>query len=135
MPGSFLDSNVILHLASGEHAKADCAEELVAQGGTISIQVLNEVANVSRRKMKMSWPETRTFLITIRELLNVESITIGTHETGIDLAEQYGLSVYDGMIVAAALLANCDTLFSEDLQDGLLIRGRLRVVNPFALTR
>jgi predicted nucleic acid-binding protein len=74
MPGSFLDSNVILYLASGEQAKADCAEELVAQGGTISIQVLNEVANVSRRKMEMSWPETRTFLITIRELLNVESL-------------------------------------------------------------
>lgn len=132
MPGSFLDSNVILYLAAGERAKADCAEELVAQGGTISIQVLNEVANVSRRKMKMSWPETRTFLSTIRELLNVESINIGMHETGIDLAEQYGLSVYDGMIVAAALSANCDTLFSEDLQDGLLIRGRLRIVNPFA---
>lgn len=96
--------------------------------------MLNEVANVSGRKMKMSWPETRTFLITIRELLNVESITIGMHETGIDLAEQYGLSVYNGMIVAAALSANCDTLFSEDLQDGLLIRGLLRIVNPFALT-
>lgn len=135
MPGSFLDSNVIVYLAGAEQAKADCAEELVAQGGTISIQVLNEVVNVSRRKMKMSWPETRTFLSAIRELLNVESITIGMHETGIDLAEQYGLSVYDGMIVAAALSANCDTLFSEDLHDGLLIRGRLRIVNPFALTR
>jgi predicted nucleic acid-binding protein len=133
MPGSFLDSNVIVYLAAGEQAKADCAEELVAQGGTISIQVLNEVANVSRRKMKMSWPETQTFLSAIRELLNVESITIATHETGIDLAEQYGLSVYDGMIVAAALSANCDTLFSEDLQDGLLIRGQLRIINPFAL--
>jgi predicted nucleic acid-binding protein len=83
----------------------------------------------------MSWPETRTFLSTIRELLNVESVTIATHETGIDLAEQYGLSVSDGMIAAAALSANCDTLFSEDLQDGLLIRGRLRIINPFALTR
>jgi predicted nucleic acid-binding protein len=134
MPDSFLDSNVILYLAAEEQAKADCAEELVTRGGTISIQVLNEVANASRRKMRMSWPETRTFLSTIRELLNVESVTIATHETGIDLAEQYGLSVYDGMIVAAALSANCDTLFSEDLQDGLLIRGRLRIVNPFALT-
>ncbi|MBV9875178.1 MAG: PIN domain-containing protein [Verrucomicrobia bacterium] len=132
MPGSFLDSNVILYLAAGEQAKADRAEELVTQGGTVSVQVLNEVANVSRRKMKMSWPEIRTFLITIRELLNVESNTVGTHETGIDLAEQYRLSVYDSMIVAAALLANCDTLFSEDLHDGLLIRGRLRIVNPFA---
>jgi predicted nucleic acid-binding protein len=131
MPGSFLDSNVILYLASGERAKADRAEELIALGGTISVQVLNEVANVARRKMGMSWAEIRDFLTTIRELLEVESTTIATHDTGIDLAEQYGLSVYDGMIAAAAFLAECDTLFSEDLQHGLLVRRRLRIVNPF----
>ena len=131
MPGSFLDSNVILCLASGEQTKADRAEELMAHGGTISIQVLNEVANVARRKMGMSWADTRNFLTTIRELLQVEPMTIATHDAGIDLAEQYGLSIYDGMIVAAALLAECETLLSEDLQDGLLIRRRLRIVNPF----
>lgn len=131
MPGRFLDSNVILYVASGERAKADRAEELIAHGGTINIQVLNEVANVSRRKMGMSWPEVRNFLATIRELLEIESTTVVTHDTGIDLAEQYGLSVYDGMIVAAAFLKGCDTLFSEDLQHGLQIRGRLRIVNPF----
>jgi predicted nucleic acid-binding protein len=131
MPGSFLDSNVILYLASEEVAKADRAEELMAHGGTISIQVLNEVANVARRKMGMSWAEIRSLLATIRELLQVEPMTIATHESGIDVAEQYGLSVYDGMIVAAALQAECQTLFSEDLQHGLLIRRRLRIANPF----
>jgi predicted nucleic acid-binding protein len=131
MPGSFLDSNVILYLASEEQAKADRAEELMAGGGTISVQVLNEVANVARRKMGMSWAETHNFLTTIRELLQIEPLTIATHDYGIDLAQQYGLSIYDGMIVAAALLAECQTLFSEDLQDGLLIRRRLRIANPF----
>lgn len=131
MPVSFLDSNVILCLASGQEAKADRAEELVAEGATISVQVLNEIANVSRRKMGMSWAETRTFLSNVRGLLKVEPVTIETHNEGIDLAERYLLSVYDAMIAAAAILAECDTLFSEDLQDGLLIRGRLRVVNPF----
>ncbi len=47
-------------------------------------------------------------------------------------AERYGLAVYDAMIAAAALLADCDTLLSEDMQDGLVIDGRLRVVDPFA---
>ena len=131
MPGSFLDSNVILYLASGHQAKADRAEELVNNGGTISAQVLNEVANVSRRKMGMSWPETRNFLLIVRALLNVESVTIETHDAGLDLSERYHLSVYDGLIASAALRAECDTLFSEDFQDGLLIDGRLRVVNPF----
>ena len=131
MPGNFLDSNVILYLASRQQAKADRAEELIATGGTISVQVLNEIANVSRRKMRMSWDETRDFLSMVRGLLKVEPVTIEMHETGIDLAERYGLSVYDTMIASAALLTACDTLFTEDLQDGLLVSGRLRVVNPF----
>jgi predicted nucleic acid-binding protein len=131
MPGNFLDSNVILYLASRQEAKADRAEELIATGGTISVQVLNEIVNVSRRKMRMSWDETRDFLSMVRGLLKVEPVTIEMHETGIDLAERYGLSVYDAMIASAALLTECDTLFTEDLQDGLLVSGRLRVVNPF----
>jgi hypothetical protein len=79
----------------------------------------------------MSWIETRDFLSMIRGLLKVEPVTIEMHQAGIDLAERYGLSVYDAMIASAALLTECDTLFTEDLQDGLLVSGRLRVVNPF----
>jgi predicted nucleic acid-binding protein len=131
MPGNFLDSNIILYVGSRQQAKADRAEELIANGGTISVQVLNEIANVSRRKMRMSWVETRDFLSMVRGLLKVEPVTIEMHEAGIDLAERYGLSVYDAMIASAALLMECDTLFTEDFQDGLLVGGRLRVVNPF----
>ena len=131
MPGSFLDSNIVLYLASEDVAKADRAQELVAVGGTISVQVLNEIANISRRKMGLSWAETRNFLLMIRGLLKVEPITIEIHDVGISLAERYQLSVYDSMIVSAALSAECDTLLSEDLQNGLLINGRLRVLNPF----
>ena len=131
MPGSFLDSNIVLYLASEDLAKADRAQELVAEGGTISVQVLHEIANVSRRKMGLSWAETRNFLLMIRRLLEVKPITIEIHDVGISLAGRYQLSVYDSMIVSAALSAECDMLLSEDLQDGLLINGRLRVLNPF----
>ena len=131
MPGSFLASNIVLYLASEDLLKADRAQELVAEGGTISVQVLNEIANISRRKMGLSWAETRNFLLMIRGLLKVEPITIEIHDVGISLAERYQLSVYDSMIVSAALSAECDTLLSEDLQNGLLINGRLRVLNPF----
>jgi predicted nucleic acid-binding protein len=131
MPGSFLDSNIVLYLASEDLQKADRAQELVAEGGTISVQVLNEIANISRRKMGLSWAETRNFLLMIRGLLKVEPITVEIHDVGISLAERYQFSVYDSMIVSAALSAECDTLLSEDLQNGLLINGRLRVLNPF----
>ena len=131
MPGSFLASNIVLYLASEDLLKADRAQELVAEGGTISVQVLNEIANISRRKMGLSWAETRNFLLMIRGLLKVEPITIEIHDVGISLAERYQLSIYDSMIVSAALSAECDTLLSEDLQNGLLINGQLRVLNPF----
>src|SRR5487761_1096558 len=131
MPGSFIDTNVLVYVASGDPVKADRAEKTIADGGTISVQVLNELANVARRKMRLSWPETHDLLATVRALLQVQPNTLETHQTGLALAERYGLSVYDAMIAAAALHADCDTLWSEDMQDGLVIDGRLRVTNPF----
>jgi predicted nucleic acid-binding protein len=131
MPGSFFDTNVLLYVASGDPAKADRAEELVHAGGTISVQVLNEITNVARRKMGFSWTETRAFLSMIRGLLPVRPLTIDTHETGLALAERYGLSTWDAMIAASALHADCDTLWSEDMQHGVALDDRLRIVNPF----
>jgi predicted nucleic acid-binding protein len=134
MPGSFFDTNVLLYIASGDPAKADRAGDLLAEGGTISVQVLNEIANVTRRKMRTSWPEACAFLLTLRDLLSVHPITIQTHEEGLALAERHNLSVYDGMIAASALHAGCDTLWSEDMQHGMIIAGRVRIVNPFRAT-
>jgi predicted nucleic acid-binding protein len=131
MPGSFFDTKVLLYVASGDPAKADRAEELIGAGGTISVQVLNEIANVARRKIGFSWRELRGLLSIIRGLLPVQPLTIEIHETGLALAERYGLSIYDAMIAASALHADCDTLWSEDMQDGIVLDGRLRIVNPF----
>jgi predicted nucleic acid-binding protein len=131
MPGSFFDTNVLVYLTSGDVAKADRAEATLAKGGSISVQVLNELANVARRKMQMSWDETHAFLNMLRGLLTVHPLTVETHETGLRLAERYGLSIYDAMIAASALDAGCDTLWSEDMQHGLKLDERLRIINPF----
>lgn len=131
MPGDFFDTNVLIYLASGRSEKADRAESLIRGGGTISVQVLNEIANVGRRKMRLSWEEVHGFLTLIRGLLPVEPVTVATHRSGLALAERYRLSIYDAMIAAAALLADCNRLWSEDMQHGMLIDQRLRVVNPF----
>ncbi len=136
MPGSFFDTNVLVYLASGDPLKANRAEEVISRGGTISVQVLNELTNAARRKMRMSWPEIRTFLSTLRELLNVQSITLDTHKTGLALAERYNFSTYDAMIAASAIEAGCDTLWSEDMQHGMVLEEGPRIVNPFrAATR
>lgn len=131
MPVSFFDANVIIYLASGDAEKADRAEATVAEGGAISVQVLNEVANVARRKMQMSWDDTHAFLNMLRGLLTVHPITVEIHEAGLRLAERYGLATYDAMIAASALDAGCDTLWSEDMQHGMSLEEGLRIANPF----
>ena len=131
MPASFFDTNVLVYLASDDTAKADRAETTIAEGGAISVQVLNEVANVARRKMQMSWDDTHAFLTMLRGLLTVHPLTVEIHETGLRLAERYGFSTYDAMIAASALQAGCDTLWSEDMQHGMALDEGLRIVNPF----
>jgi predicted nucleic acid-binding protein len=134
MPGSFFDTNVLIYIASGDPVKADQAEAIVGSGGAVSVQVLNELASVARRKMRMSWQDTHAFLSLLRGLLTVHPLTVDTHETGLALAERYNLSTYDAMIAASALHADCDTLWSEDMQHGMALDGRLRIVNPFCAT-
>jgi predicted nucleic acid-binding protein len=132
MPGSFFDSNVLLYIAGPPSPKADAASSVLRGRGMISVQVLNEVASVARGKMKLSWPETREMLAAFREGLRVWPLTITTHDLGLRLAERYHFHIYDAMIVAAALEADCDVLYSEDMQNGLRIDDRLTITNPFA---
>ena len=86
MPGRFIDTNVLLYLLSGDRAKADVAEGLLREGGTVSVQVLNEIASVTQRKLMMSWAQSDEFLLMIREFVTVEPLTYETHDLGIALA-------------------------------------------------
>jgi len=131
MSGDFFDTNVLLYLLSEDTEKADRAEALVRQGGGISVEVLNEATSVMRRKLRMGWAETRQFLMLIRGLIDVAPVTVETHNLGLEFAERYGLSVYDSMIAAAAALAGCARLWSQDMQHGMRIGEGLRVENPF----
>jgi predicted nucleic acid-binding protein len=130
-PEVFIDTSVLLYLLSADNHKADQAEIIVRAAGLISVQVLNEMANVARRKLAMSWMEINEVLALIRSICPVAPLTIETHDRGRLVAERYGLSVYDAMVVAAGLLGGCETLYSEDMQDGLLIDHQLRICNPF----
>ena len=132
MPGSFFDTNVLVYIASSDPVRSERAARLIGKGGTISVQVLNELSNVARRKMRLSWTDLHAFLYAIRSLLRICAVTIETHEAGLRLAERYDLSIYDSMIVAAALQTDCDLLWSEDMHNGLTIDSRLRIANPFA---
>ena len=128
---AFIDTSVLFYLLSSETARADRVEELLLRRGTINTQVLNEFAAVALRKHALSLAELREFLQSVRELCIMHPLTVETHERGLEIVERYGYSLYDSMIVAAALLAECRTLYSEDLQHGRVIDKRLTVINPF----
>ena len=107
------------------------AEALLATGGVVSVQVLNEFALVATRKLAMTIPEIREILSTIRAICVVRSLDIETHELGLEMAERYGFSIYDGLIVAAAVRAGSAILYTEDLQQGQVI-DQVTIQNPFA---
>jgi len=127
----FFDTNVLLYLLSDDNRKADRAEAIIATGGIISVQVLNEFASVVLRKLGMSYAEIRDVLGTVRAVCQTQALTVDTHDRGLDIAERFGFSLYDSMIVSSALQCGCRVLYSEDMQHGQEIDGQLVVVNPF----
>jgi predicted nucleic acid-binding protein len=127
---AFFDTNVLLYLISADAVKADRAEELISAGGVISVQVLNEFASVASRKLAIPLSEIREILSAVRAACSIESLTVQTHDVAFDLLERFRLSFYDSLIIAAALLAKCDILYSEDMQDGQKIEN-VTIRNPF----
>lgn len=131
-PAAFLDTNVLVY-AFTDDPRTDRAEVLLASGCTTGVQALNEFANVARRKLGFSWDEVEDALRSIRILCRaIVPLDIGIHEDGLRIARQHRLAVFDALLVAAALRSGCDTLWSEDMHHGLVVDGRLRVLNPFA---
>jgi predicted nucleic acid-binding protein len=126
----FFDTNVLLYVMSADKAKADRAEALISAGGVVSVQVLNEFVSVASRKLGMRLPEIREVLSAIRSICSVEPLSVETHDLAFDLMGRFHLSFYDALIVAAARLANCRILYSEDMQNAQEIEG-VTIRNPF----
>jgi len=130
MAKPFIDSNVVLYLFSSDTVEADRAESILQSGGSISVQVLNEVASVCLRKLKMTWEDIDAVLETLKSTCEVLPVTLASHEKAVGLAKRFQISLYDANIVATAILSEADTLFSEDMQNGMSMESVI-VVNPF----
>ena len=128
----FLDTNILIYAFASNDPRSEEAEDLLAAGGLISIQVLNEFVNVSRRKLRREWREIEEALSVLRTILDPPILlTIEVHEAAVGLARNSGFSFYDSLIIAAAIRAGCRILYSEDMQDGQTVDG-MTVRNPFA---
>ena len=127
----FFDTNTLLYLLSSDTKKADWVSKNLQQSNVISVQVLNEFTSASIRKIKISNSELDEFLDLFTSTFNVRSLDIDTFETGFMVSRRYGYHHYDSMIIAAALQAGCEKLYSEDMQHRQIIDKRLQIVNPF----
>jgi predicted nucleic acid-binding protein len=126
----FVDTNVIIYAYSGE-SKAVRADR-VLNGATISVQVLNEFANVALRKLGYDEELLHTRISSIRSKTAViYMLDELTHDLARKIVFRYKLGFYDSALLAAALLADCETFYSEDMQDGLVVEGVLTIRNPF----
>lgn len=130
MSGAFFDTNIFLYSTSDDTTKADRVHDLLETGGKISVQVLNEAVSVLRRKNKLEWDAIGVILEGLKAACEVESITEQTHTLALSIAERFGYHIYDASILAAAKLAGCTTVWSEDMQDGQVVEG-VRIRNPF----
>lgn len=126
----FFDTNVLVYALVGEPLLAERSLSLLADGGVVSVQVLNECASAMMLKFSATWADVVTDSEQIRELCTVVAVTEETHVRGLEIAKRHKLNVNDGMIVAAAALAGCTTLYSEDMHDGLVIDG-VTIRNPY----
>ena len=124
----FFDTNIIVYFTSEHGLKAKQSASLLAGSGVVSVQLLNEVANVMCRKTPRTWAEIAGFFAGIRRSANIIPITVEIQERA--QAERYQLNIFDANIVAAAVLAGCTTLFSEDMHNGMVIDG-LTIRNPY----
>ena len=131
MSGEFVDSSIVIYSVDIEFVKRRKALAILTENPVISLQVLNETANTLRRELKFQIPEVRRILTKLMQQCRVHALEPSRVFSALNIAERYGFSHYDSVIVATALEAGCTTLFSEDMQDGQIIEGRLTVVNPF----
>jgi predicted nucleic acid-binding protein len=127
----FFDTNIIVYFASEHGPRAKQSASLLAANGVVSVQVLNEFANVALGKRKMSVASVRTVLAAVRAVCVVTPMTIEIHELALMITERYKYGIYDASIIAAAQFEGCKTLYSEDMQDGQVIDG-LTIRNPYA---
>jgi predicted nucleic acid-binding protein len=127
---AFLDSNVLVYAAGPTSSKADRARDLLASGPIISVQVLNEFINVTRKKLKQDWSTVLEGLEAAHDFCEIVDLTLQIHLRAVEIAKAHNIPIYDANIIAAADVSGCDVLYTEDMNVGQRFGG-VAVVNPF----
>ena len=129
---AFLDSNIVLYALDIDITKRDIAWKLLLGMPCISLQVLNECSNVLNRKQQWPAEEVAKTLGYLLAFVRVEPTDVATVRSAWKLQARYRFSYYDSLIISVDLAAGCSALYSEDMQHGQVIQGRLTIIDPFS---
>jgi predicted nucleic acid-binding protein len=126
-----LDTNILVYAFTDDPRSAR-AQALLSEPFILSVQALNEFANVARRKLRMNWAEIQSATGDISALATaIVPLDRECNLLALDLAARFNFSVFDALMIAAALQAGSVQCFSEDMQHGLIVDSRLTILNPF----
>lgn len=131
MSDSFLDTNIIIYSLGNDVEKSRKSIELITKNPVISVQVLNESANTLGRKFSMPVGDIEAVIRRLVKECSVKPLTENIHFSALEIKETYKFSFYDSLIIASALEANCNILYSEDMQHKQIISNQLQIINPF----
>jgi predicted nucleic acid-binding protein len=127
----FADTNVVIYAESRHAEKSAAALAVLETGPVISTQVINETDSVLTRKHGFALADANQVALGLLDLCEVVPVDVQTVREAIRLGERYRLSIWDSVIVAAALMSDCETLYTDGLQHGQVFGEQLKVVNPF----
>jgi len=126
-----LDTNILVYGHSGDSRKKQIGRTLMNDVPVISSQVISEYLNVMQRVFKKEKNELiQTTALLLRNCI-IKPVAISTVELAARLIKRYDFQLFDGLIVASALEAGCDVLYSEDMQNGLIVEKYLTITNPY----
>ena len=130
----FLDTNILIYLYSeSESGKRNAAcQSLNIYDCITSIQALNEASNVWGRKYGWSGEKIKNHLDNIETVCDeIVLIQKNTIKKALELKDDYGYSYYDCLMLASALEYKCGIILTEDMSNGQIIDGELKIINPF----
>jgi len=97
----------------------------------VSTQVINEVCANLIRKASFDKLQIKNLIEDFAESCEILPVSLETLQYAVKLRDRYLFSFWDSLIVANAMLGQASILYSEDMQDGMIIENTLQVVNPF----
>jgi predicted nucleic acid-binding protein len=135
----FLDSNIFVYcfdrVDKAKNRKANTLVEgaLKDHRAVISSQVIQEFLNLATTKFSapMSEEESRKYMDRVLAPLCEVFVTLDLLKEALSIKTETGFSFYDSLILAAAMIANCSTVYSEDMNAGQKVRG-VTIRNPFS---